>query len=327
MNNLFRKYNQNRKTIWAVIIIVAFFVILLQVIFGLIRSSREKIWQQAIEEGNKQLQNGQVNEVGQGNSVRQENTVPNNNSSNYIREQYRKTAQSILNQFVEYCNQNQIEEAYNMLTTDCKQVLFPTVNDFRQNYVSQVFKEKRAAKVEESMYADGIYKVSYAKDILASGGYAQDGTLQDYVKLEKTNNETKISLNQFIQKEVLNKEIVANSIYVKAIQKQEYINYEIYKIQITNQSNQTILISTREKNNAVYLVDQKNIEYPSNIDEQAEEKLVVKPQATTILEIKFNKMYNTNRREKAIRFTDIITNYDQYKINEQAEKIQIEITL
>ena len=327
MNNLFRKYNQNRKTIWAVIIIVAFFVILLQVIFGLIRSSKQKMWQQLAEEANKQLQNGQVNGVGQENQVQQTNTEPSNNSNSYIKEQYRKTAQNIINQFAQYCNQNQIEAAYNMLTNDCKQVLFPTINEFKQNYANQVFNEKRTAKVEESMYGNGIYKVSYAKDLLTSGGYIQDGTLQDYVKLEQIGNETKISLNQFLQKETLNKEITTNAIYMKAIQKQEYINYEIYKIQITNQSNQTILISTKEKNNAVYLVDQNEVEYPSNIDEQALEKLIVKPQATTILELKFNKMYNTNRKTKAIRFTDVIPNYEQYKVEGQAEKVQMAITL
>ena len=133
---------------------------------------------------------------------------------------------------------------------------------------------------------------------------------------------------EFLQKETFNnKETTTNSIYMKAMQKQEYINYEIYKIQITNQSNQTILISAKEKNNAVHLIDQKEVEYPSNIDEQAVEKLIVKPQATTILELKFNKMYNTNRKTKAIRFTDVITNYNQYKIEGQAEKVQMAITL
>ena len=107
MNNLFRKYNQNRKTIWAVIIIVAFFVILLQVIFGLIRSSKQKMWQQLAEEANKQLQNGQANGVGQENQVQQTNTEPSNNSSSYIKEQYRKTAQFLFNQFAQYCIINQ----------------------------------------------------------------------------------------------------------------------------------------------------------------------------------------------------------------------------
>lgn len=324
MNNLFRKYNQNRKTIWAVIIIVAFFVILLQVIFGLIRSSREKMWQQAIEEGNKQLQNGQVNEVGQGNSVRQENTVPNNNSSNYIREQYRKTAQNILNQFVEYCNQNQIEEAYNMLTTDCKQVLFPTVNDFRQNYVSQVFREKRTAKVEESMYEDGIYKVSYLTDVLASGGNSNNNILQDYIRITKEEKEDKISINKFLYQEVINKTIDSNSIYMKLIQKQAYTDYEIYQIQITNQTNQSILVSKDQK---VYMLDERQVEYPSNMDEQAMQNLIVEPQKTTILNIKFNKMYNEERKTQAIYFTDIVTNYEQTLVGQEAQITGIRIDL
>ena len=324
MNNLFRKYNQNRKTIWAVIIIVAFFVILLQVIFGLIRSSKQKMWQQPTEETNKQLQNGQANGVGQENQVQQTNTEPSNNSSSYIKEQYRKTAQNLINQFAQYCNQNQIEEAYNMLTDDCKQVLFPTINDFKQNYVNQVFSERRTAKVEQSMYEDGIYKVSYLTDVLANGGNTSNNVLQDYIRITKQEKEDKLSINKFLYQEIFNKTVDSNSIYMKLVQKQAYTDYEIYQIQITNQTNQTILVSKEQR---VYMIDEKQVQYPSNMDEQAIQNLIVRPQATTILNIKFSKMYNEERKVDAIEFLDIVANYEQTLTGQQAQILGMRIDL
>lgn len=324
MNNLFRKYNQNRKTIWAVIIIVAFFVILLQVIFGLIRSSKQKMWQQLAEETNKQLQNGQANGVEQENQVQQTNTVPSNNSSSYIKEQYRKTAQNLINQFAQYCNQNQIEEAYNMLTNDCKQVLYPTINDFRQNYVNQVFGEKRTAKVEQSMYEDGIYKVTYLADVLANGGNTGNNVLQDYIRITKQEKEDKLSINKFLYQEIFNKTVDSNSIYMKLVQKQAYTEYEIYQIQITNQTNQTILVSKEQR---VYMIDEKQVQYPSNMDEQAIQNLIIRPQETTILNIKFSKMYNEERKVNAIEFLDIVANYEQTLTGQQAQILGMRIDL
>ncbi|MCI9177399.1 MAG: hypothetical protein HFJ28_02215 [Clostridia bacterium] len=323
-NNLFRKYNQNRKTIWTVIIFVAFFVILLQTVFAIIRSSKNKEREQALEELNKQKNSTQINEVL--NNEQNNITVPNTGaSSSQNRESYRKTAQIELNKFVQYCNNGQIQEAYEMITSDCKQILFPTLQDFNNNYVQKIFTQKRTIKVENSMYGESIYKVSYYEDILSNGGYGQSNTLQDYVRIERTNEGYKFSFNKFLYLENIEKNENANLIYMKALQKQVYIDFEIYQIQITNNTQNTILISTRQEENSVYIVDEKEVTYPSNMDEQAIERLIVKPGATTMLNIKFNKMYNPERKINAIRFVDIVSDYEKYQRGEEVEKIKMNI--
>lgn len=99
MANLFRKYNQNRKTIWTVMLFVAFFVILLQVIFAIIRSNKNRERQQILEQANK-MQN-----TVQANQIQNETNTNTATSSSNNRENYRKTAEKQINQFAQYCNE------------------------------------------------------------------------------------------------------------------------------------------------------------------------------------------------------------------------------
>lgn len=322
MANLFRKYNQNRKTLWTSIIFVAFFVILLQAIFAIIRSSQNRERQERLAQANMQKNNTVVNQITEGN-----NTTSNTVNSSDSRANYRKMAEQEINNFAQYCNSNQIEEAYNMLTTDCKQVLFPTINEFNNNYVQKIFTQKRSIKVEDSMYGDLIYKVSYYADILANGGPSQENTLQDYIRIEQKDQDYKLSLNKFLYSENISKIENTNAIYMKVVQKQVYIDYEIYQVQITNQTQNTLLLSTRKENNTVSLIDEKEVEYPANMDEQAIERLIVKPGATTLLNIKFNKIYNQERKDQAIKFLDIVSDYEKYQRGEETEKIRLSIRL
>ena len=54
INNLFRKYNQNRKDILTIIIVIVFTYILLQVVFGLIRSNNKRKMEQLVEQYNNE---------------------------------------------------------------------------------------------------------------------------------------------------------------------------------------------------------------------------------------------------------------------------------
>lgn len=42
LNNLFRKYNQNKRGVWTIIIVIVFSYIVLQAIYGLLRNNKER---------------------------------------------------------------------------------------------------------------------------------------------------------------------------------------------------------------------------------------------------------------------------------------------
>ena len=45
----------------------------------------------------------------------------------------------VIEQFVEYCNNGNVEEAYNLLSDECKDEMYKTLNDFKVSYYDQVF--------------------------------------------------------------------------------------------------------------------------------------------------------------------------------------------
>lgn len=320
MNNWIRKYNQNRRVIWTVIGIVAFFVIALQVIFGLIRETRDRQRQEQINyiySQQQNTQNGNENSLNLGNNGNQ-NNGNNTNASDT------QTVEQFIQQFVDYCNDNQIEQAYNMLSSDCKEAVFPTIDNFQNNYVEEIFTTDRSVKIEDSMYGNSIYKMTYFSDVLANGGYQSENTFQDYCYITEEGDETRLSINQFIRTEMINKNTTGSSIYANVIQKQIYVDYEIYQIQITNQSNNTILLSTKQTDN-LHIIDDNDVTYSSNIDEIAIERLIMQPQTTSIFNIRFNKIYNTERRINRLNISNIITDYEKYQRGEEVSTVNLSI--
>ena len=320
-NKLFRKYNQNRKTIWAVIIFVVFLFVLLHIVFNMIRANQNR----EVEINLGLLANNQVNTTTSNEILNESNTNNNviidtpNSSSNI-------TMNDAIQQFVELCNQNQINEAYNMLTEDCKQALYPTINDFQNNYINQVFTQEKSIKIENSMYDDNILKLTfYNGSLLSTGGYNTEEILQDYVYVIKENDEIKLSINKFVQTAEINKNNIFDAVYINVIKKDIYLDYEIYQIQVTNQNNQPILLSKEKSSNSIYSTDERGIEYPSNIDEIATERMVINSQATVIYNLRFSKSYNTERIITAINFTDIVKNYNETQSNEEQLSIMIQI--
>ena len=322
MNNWIRKYNQNRRVIWTVIGIVAFFVIALQVIFGLIRETRDRQRQEQINNIYSQQQNTQNNYENsfnnETNTHQDENNVNSNTST--------LTTKQVIQQFVDYCNNNQIEQAYNMLSSDCKEAVFPTIQNFQNNYVEKIFTTNRSVKIEDSMYGNSIYKITYSNDILANGGYQSENTFQDYCYITEEDNATRLSINQFIRTEMINKNTTGSSIYANVMQKQIYVDYEIYEIQITNQSDDTILLSTKQADNWE-IIDDNDVTYSSNIDEIATERLIMQPQTTAIFNIRFNKIYNTERRINRLNISNVITDYEKYQRGEEVSTINLSIIL
>ena len=318
-NKLFRKYNQNRKTIWAVIIFVASFVIILHIVFNMIRANQDR--QLQINLG--LLENNQDN-VTISNEISNEGNTNNNVIIGTSNSSSNMTMNDAIQKFVELCNQNKINEAYAMLTEDCKQTLYPTVNDFQNNYIRQVFTEEKSIKIENSMYGDNILKVTfYNGNVLSTGGHNTEEILQDYMFVIKENDDVKLSINKFIQTEEINRNSEIDGIYINISKKDVYLDYEVYEIQITNQINQPILIPSEKDEESIYIMDEKNVKYSSNIDEIAQERMVINSQKTAIYDLRFNKSYNTERIITYINFTDIVKKNDQ----QDDEKLSITIQI
>ncbi len=320
INKWFRNLNQNWRNIITVIAIIVFSFIVFRTIVAIYRINKNN--------ENEAAQNrNSIKENTLGSTNIQQNSK-NNNINYSSNSDLLSDEQKALETFVEYCNNKQIDEAYQMLSDECKEEIFPTVEYFNKNYIQLVFNEKRTAKLQVSMYGDTIYQISYYGDLLSSGGYNQSGVIEDYVYFTKKNNEIKLSINQFLYSNTLEKTAENDDIFAKVTKKNVYIDYEVYDIEFTNKTDEKILLSTRKNTKGVVLVDGKNVEYTSNIDEQSLNSIVINPQEKNVLSIKFTRMYNEQREEsKTIKFSDIVVNYDEYIGGEEAQIKTLEIEL
>lgn len=239
----------------------------------------------------------------------------------------------IIDSFIEYCNAQKIEEAYNLISQDCREELYLTIEDFTKLYWSPIFKTSKSYSMQSwiSYNNQYTYKVRLLEDMLATGKYNNSSVIEDYFTIVDENGVQKISINGYIGKEEINISKEENLNKFTIISKQVYMDYEVYTIEVQNNSNNAILLDTKETFRNTYLLGENETEYSSYIDEVLEEDLIIKVGETKTIDIKFNKMYNPSIKIQSIVFSDIIQDYDSYSVLENKEqytqrlKLQIEI--
>lgn len=316
INNLFRKYNQNKRGLWTIIIVIVFSYVIIQAVYGLLRNIKEKKREELINQINENTQTSS-------NSNLENNTQDTN--SEITTDTTRKNSKKLIEQFVKYCNNNQIEDAYGMISKDCKTVLFPNINIFKNNYIKKIFNQNKTVKVEKEIYGNGIYKVTYMNNILQSGGKSDKQRI-DYIYITDEDENKVLSLNKFLYIKKIGTESKNKRLNIEVIEKQIFIDYEIYTIKITNNTENEILIANQNDVNNINLTDENDVKYSSYIDELATEILVVQQNGTKTINIKFNKTFNTDRKIKYMNF-NVIMDYNAYIKGQDFETLKYSVQL
>ena len=111
---------------------------------------------------------------------------------------YQVTMAGIIEQFVDYCNAKNVNDAYNMLTEDCKQEMYSSVESFTTYYYNNVF-NGTSKKVNVENWMGNIYKVEFTPDFLASGVYSEDNIIQDYMRvIQGDDGQYKLDINSYL---------------------------------------------------------------------------------------------------------------------------------
>ena len=152
-----------------------------------------------------------------------------------------KNATDTIYKFVDYCNKQEIEKAYNLITEECKQQMYPTLDAFKNAYYGDVFKGKQRTCTIENWVGD-IYKVRMGEDILSTGkdtGYAKE----DYITIKKVDNEYKLNINNYIGTTKIEKTTTKDNITMEVLNKNTYKDFEEYTIKVTNKTNSELRLS------------------------------------------------------------------------------------
>ena len=220
----------------------------------------------------------------------------------------------IVDTFLEYCNNAQPEEAYNLLSNECKEYVYPTLEIFKNSYYSQVFKEKKQYNLQSwistSKYT--VYKIRYTNNILSTGEYDKNKIYNDYITLTKNQDGQKISIGSFIISEELNVSTIKEDIKVDVTRKNIYLEDEEYELSIQNNSRNTILLDNLENNNNIKLITSTKDEHQAYMNQLLKSKLMIKPGYTRKVTIKFKKSVANTRKSEYIEFFNVIKDYERY---------------
>lgn len=291
-NRLRRYYNQNRKKIWKVIGICAFIIILIQTanyIAGLSLKSDK----------NKKRNTTTKDEI-QAESIISESKVS---------ETVAKKNNDAIDEFVQFCNDGKIDSAYAMLTEDCKEAVFKSVDDFKNQYYNKIFTGKKLY-TKENWYSDKdmvTYRITYTNNILADGGVKSEETFGDYITVINNNEKYELNIGQFINTKKLNKTYEDDNIKIEVEFTQIFRLYEIYKVKFYNKTNEEINIYDTQINaDANWHIEDKNkIESKIAIDEIPASYLKIDSGMTQTINAKYTKTYNPEKPTKKIVFENI----------------------
>ena len=228
------------------------------------------------------------------------------------------TVKKAMRSFVRYCNEKQIDKAYQMLTDDCKQELYPTIEKFQENYIDVVYSTKRDYEITKWSVSGNteVYLVNLYEDMLATGGL---GDIRDeyYTFSLDKNGIYKLNVNNFIKTENKNKETIEDGIKVKIGQVAIYSDSQKIDISITNDTNKKVSL-TGKRSDSIYLESSSGTEYSAFDSEFLTSQVILEPNEKRSFTISFNKYYDLSNPARYLVLDNIIMDYDEF-INSESK--------
>ncbi len=233
---------------------------------------------------------------------------------------------NVLDEFFGFCNKKDVESAYNLLTDECKELVYPNIESFKKLYYNPIFNGKQKIYYAQSWIMVGstyTYEVTIMNDYLSTGKKEGD-VIKDYYTVMTVGDSKKINIGEYTGRKVINREIKKKDITAKINYVDRYMDYEIYNITFENNNDSTVYIDTKEKKDTIYLKDENDLKYYAYMYEINSDDLKLYPKNKKNINIKFNKLYSgsSNRKIRKIIFSNI-----QKTVDKKAETITMEVEI
>ena len=296
MNGIIRWYNENRKKVWVTIGIIICVILLLRVLNSI---SHEQL---------SQKNNEIINKTSSATNKELMNSISMSNDKSVISGEKITTSQkkmlSILDDFNNYCSTGDTEKAYNLLSDECKEEMYPTKEAFEEAYYRQIFNGDKK-KVSANNWIGNTYKVKYTND-----GYA----MQDYITLvTDEEGNVKLNINNYIGREQINKTVSKEDLKFKVVKTDIYMDYQKYTYEIANYSENTVFLNDPAVNNSMYIEDNNNKKYTAYLHEISPAQMTIVPGEVKNITVKYYNKYSSNKEIESIIFEKVILDYESYK--------------
>lgn len=233
------------------------------------------------------------------------------------KEQYEKDS-NLVNTFLEYCNSKKVEEAYELLSDTCKNEAYPDIETFKINYYNTIFDIKRECNLQAWISTDEytIYKIRYSNSMLSTGTYQEGNVYQDYITLNRKEQEEKISIGNFVDSTECNIVTQTDELTIVVSTKREYISYVEYDLKVTNKTYNKILLNNLENTESIKLIATSGTKYGAYTSKLFLKDMLINSHETQKITIRFKKQFSSDNKSSKIMINGVIKDYDAYMENE-----------
>lgn len=236
----------------------------------------------------------------------------------------KETVNTVLESFLNYCKSKDYENAFHMISEDCKNYLYNNDIEYFKKYVDSVYTTfNNYSYTQNYSNIDDVYiydVTTLNSDILATGTTGGYNTFKDKISIVTENGEKKIANQGYVKKIDVSKEIEDNYIKVKINSKDCSYNQVTYNLEVSNKTDNTIVIADNQANQEITLnIDGEYLRVENIMTLSG----VVRPGQTVELLLVFNKFFDSNREESQINFNYIrvMPEYNsEMSLEEQREK-------
>lgn len=313
MNRIIRMYNQNRREFWTAIIVMAFIILIIQTLNYLVKVNKE----------HQDNTTDTIEEfyVDQSKSIISGGNVSKNNMNQFG---------MLIEGFLNDCINGEVDKAYDALSTQCKEELYPTVEQFKNTYWTRNFSTKKTYKFQSWNSAQiNTYIIKLYEDNLSTGNTGERAYIEDYYTIIKENGINKLNISNLVQIQEINKNQDVQGISITIEKVKIYKEYYTYQINIKNQTQNDIILDTGENTGTVYATNSVGVNFDALLYENFEEDFIIKANKEKTINIKFGIIFREDLQIESINFTDIVTNYQQYlqEGTDKMEKTNIQIEI
>ena len=316
MHKLLRIYNQNRGLVIAIVCTIALIMVILQILNNLVAQDREARRQNILSTTPVPTDS---------------KTIYQNSTSVLTGEKVQNIGQDteVIKEFVKYCNDGEIEKAYNMLTADCKARIYPSLEYFKKVYFDRIFTDKRMYQLENwySTRNFTTYYIRYTEDVLSSGNISAESNQGDYITVVNQGDRKELNISSYVGASNINRSSTVDGVTVTVSKIHYYMDYTVLTLKVRNNTQNAICIDTKEKTGTMYLYDTNGVKYTAALNEKSVEEFTIRRNMGVNIDIKFNKIYNPESRDlDGLKLKDIVLNYENYiSNNEVKKKIEIDV--
>lgn len=214
--------------------------------------------------------------------------------------------EEMIAQYVEYCNNAEWTNAYNMLSADCQKYAFEnSIENFMSYVYTKMPTEKKYAIQDFSNIDDTyIYQVKYTDDLLATGltNSKYQYTEEKIVFKKKKDGSLDMAVGNFI--EYADIKNIAENDYLKVDIKSvtRFYSVEQYTIKLTNRTENTIVISDGVEEGEILL----NLSSGDTRQRVTPlENVVLAPNESKTITVNFSKFYDNDDPTSKLSFGSV----------------------